>query len=114
MCAYLPSADLLHAADCLKVDVVVFAGREGGVPVAVVRLVISHGKWQRFWQIPGRELRCEVIWQPGAGGILIGHRITVTLPAAGLPPPTVRVYLPHNDLIGAVDDGQNMTSSQHC
>ncbi len=103
VCVYVSSADLLHAADRLKVDVVVFAGREGGVPVAVVRLVVSHGKRQRFWQMPGRQLRCEVIRQPGAGGVLIGHRLMVTLPT-GLPPHTVRVYLPHNDLIGAVDE----------
>lgn len=113
VCVHLSSADLFHTADRLKVDVVVFARREWGVPVAVVRLVVSNSKRQRFWEIPGRELRREVIRQPGAGGVLIGHRLTVTLPAAGLPPCTVWVYLPHDNLIGTVDDGQNMTAYQN-
>lgn len=111
MCVRLSSADLLHAADRLKVDVVVFAGCEGSVPVAMVRLVVSHRERQRFWEIPGRELRREVIRQPGAGGALIGHGLAVTLAAAGLPSGSVRIDLLHNDLIGAVGDGQNMTAN---
>lgn len=109
----LSSADLLHAADRLEVDVVVFAGREGGVPVAEVRLVVSHGERQRFWEVPGRQLRSEVVRQARAGGVLIGHGLAVTLPAAGVPSGSVRVDLLHHDLIRAVDDRHNITDNQH-
>lgn len=99
--------DLLHPADRLEVDVVVFAGCEGSVPVAVVSLVVSYSKRQRLLQISGRNLCCEVIWQAGADSALIGHRLPVTLASTGLPAPAMRIDLLHHYLIGAVEDEHN-------
>lgn len=49
------------SADSLVVDAVAFLRQQGGVPVAVVGLVVAHG--ERLWRVDarGRELSGEVV-----------------------------------------------------
>lgn len=77
-------ADLLHTAHSLEVDVIVFAGSERSVPVAPVRLVVSHCERRRFWKIPRRKLRRKVIRRSRAGGRLVGHRNLEALEGPGV------------------------------
>lgn len=57
-------------ADSLVVDAVAFLWQQGGVPVAVVGLVVAHGEW--LWRVDacGGELSSEVVLRVQERGVL--------------------------------------------
>lgn len=58
------------SADSLVVDAVAFLRQQGGVPVAVVGLVVAHGEWLRRVDACGGELSGEVVLRVQQRGVL--------------------------------------------
>lgn len=57
-------------ADRLIVDAVALVRQQRKVPVAVIRVVVSHGEGQWALNPAGRELCCEVILRVQHGCVL--------------------------------------------
>lgn len=98
------------SADSLVVDAVAFLRQQGGVPVAVVGLVVAHG--ERLWRVEARsrELSSEVVLWVQERGVLEVDGNRVAAQDLRRAPHSARSLLLHHHLVCTANTGHKQKS----
>lgn len=74
-----------EVAHSLEVDKITFARVQRAVPVAIVCVIVTHGKGASLWQAAGWQLGCVVVWCAPGLCLTMGHRQWETVLKSQLP-----------------------------
>lgn len=96
----------------LKVNAVALDGREGGVPEAIVGLVVTHGEGLHHSQAGGKQLGGKVVRRVEDSGVpeTDGHREAFA--HVHCPPRLLLTLLLHYQLIGAAERENRLSLSR--